>query len=226
MFSKLIKSIKGSNYKVDKDLSKIDKFYILLQRLIMLIRGFYFKIKLNSKGFLFIDKNVVIKHGYKAYFGKNITIKDNCNLNFLVKEKVKIGNNFTLGRNSTIEGYGILSNLGVGLNIGNNVGIGAYSFIAIRGKIEIGDNTIIGPFLRIHPESHLFNKKEELIRLQGTSRNGIKIGSNCWIGSNVTILDGVQIGNGVVIGANSLVTKCIADNEVHFGVPAKFYKTR
>ena len=40
---------------------------------------------------------------------------------------------------------------------------------------------------------------------QGYSKGPIKIGSDCWIGSNVTILKGVNIGDNVIIGAGSII---------------------
>ena len=50
----------------------------------------------------------------------------------------------------------------------------------------------------------------------------IKIGNNCFIGVNVTILPGVTIGNSTIVGAGSVVTKSYSDgNVVIAGNPAK-----
>ena len=49
----------------------------------------------------------------------------------------------------------------------------------------------------------------------------IVIGSNCWIGADVTILPGVSIGNNTIIGAKSVVTKNIPDNVIAVGNPCR-----
>ena len=49
----------------------------------------------------------------------------------------------------------------------------------------------------------------------------IKIGQNCFIGANSTILCNVSIGDNCIIGANSLITKDIPSGEVWGGIPAK-----
>ena len=67
---------------------------------------------------------------------------------------------------------------------------------------------------------------DTLIRQQPSSRKGIEIGSNCWIGAKAVILDGVKIGNGCIIAAGAVVTKSIPDNSVAAGVPAKVIKVR
>ncbi len=53
----------------------------------------------------------------------------------------------------------------------------------------------------------------------------IKIGNNCFIGCNSTILPNVTIGNNCIVGACSVVTKNIPDNEVWAGNPAHFITT-
>ena len=68
--------------------------------------------------------------------------------------------------------------------------------------------------------------QQELIRLQGTSRSGIKIGKNCWIGAKVTVLDGVEIGDNCVVAAGAVITKNMPANAVIGGVPAKIIKMR
>jgi acetyltransferase-like isoleucine patch superfamily enzyme len=42
----------------------------------------------------------------------------------------------------------------------------------------------------------------------------IKIGHNCWIGSNTVILQNVTIGDNCVIGANNLIYKSVPANTI------------
>ncbi len=49
----------------------------------------------------------------------------------------------------------------------------------------------------------------------------IKIGSNCWLASNVVVIGGVTIGEGCVIGAGSVVTRDIPANSLAAGNPCR-----
>ena len=49
----------------------------------------------------------------------------------------------------------------------------------------------------------------------------ITIGSNCWLGGNVTVIGGVSIGEGCVIGAGSVVIKDIPENCFAAGNPCR-----
>ncbi len=227
MIKRILKKIKGSEYTIDPNINRIQLFAISLRRLSMILRGVYYKIiKTKSRGLLFIGKKVKLYHGNKVIFGKNSTLNDYCYINALVKKNIIIGDNFSLGRNSIIESYGVLSNLGEGLIIGNNVGISPNAFISIRGEVHIGDDTIIGPFFSTHPENHIFDDINIPIRKQGVSRKGISIGYDCWIGSKVTILDGVTIGNHSIVAAGSVVTNDVPDYVIVGGIPAKIIKNR
>lgn len=53
----------------------------------------------------------------------------------------------------------------------------------------------------------------------------IRIGNNCWITTNVTILGGVTIGNNTIIGAGSVVTKDIPSNVFADGNPCQVIKS-
>lgn len=66
----------------------------------------------------------------------------------------------------------------------------------------------------------------KLIREQGVSHKGIKIGNNCWIGAGVVFLDGAELGDGCVVGANAVVTKKFPDNVVIAGIPARILTYR
>lgn len=48
-----------------------------------------------------------------------------------------------------------------------------------------------------------------------------KIGNDCWLGSNVTLIGGVEIHDGAVVLANATVTKDVPPYAIVGGVPAK-----
>ena len=227
ILNKLISKIKGEKYEIDEAISMSTMLGLIWTKGMMVLRGILRKPFFNkSKGILFIGKRVKIKNKKKVTFNGSATIEDGCFIEALSKGGIEIGNNFSLGRNSIIECTGVIRELGEKLVIGQNVGIAANAFIAMRGKVEIGDDTIFGPGVSIHAENHNFKDLDTPIRLQGATRKGIKIGKNCWIGSKVIILDGVNIGDNVIIGAGAVVTKDIPSYAIAAGVPAKIIKNR
>ena len=138
-----------------------------------------------------------------------------------------MGKNVSIGKYTCIECTGSLKDIGKGLTVGNNVGLGTHCFYGCAGGIEIGENTIFGNYVSLHSENHCFSDTNIPIRLQGVTRKGIFIGSNCWIGAKSTILDGAIIKNGCVIGAGSVVTAgTYEENCIYGGNPAKLIKKR
>lgn len=225
--SKVIGKIKKSEYIIDENITDGIMFSIVIRRMMMLLRGMmkkcFFK---NSKGLLFIGKNTDIRCKKKIILNGTATLEDGVKVDALSIGGIEIGENFSLGRNSIIECTGVIRELGEKLTIGNNVGIAANAFISMRGKIEIGDNCIFGPDVKIHAENHVFKDTNIPIRKQGSERKGIKIGEDCWIGSGAIILDGVKIGKGCIIAAGAVVNKDIPDYSIAGGVPAKVIKNR
>ncbi len=231
MFNKLlnlvISKIKKEEYTVDTNLTFSVVFQVIIIKIKMLIRGYILKPFLKkAKGKLFIGKRCDIRCKKKISFLGSATIEDYCKIDALSKGGITIGNNFSLGRNSIIECTGVLRELGEKLVIGENVGIAANAFIAMRGNVEIGDNTIFGPNVSIHAENHNFEDLNTPIRLQGATRKGITIGKDCWIGSRAVILDGVKIGNHVIVAAGAVVNKDVPDYAIVGGIPAKVIKMR
>lgn len=227
IISKLISALKKEPYKVDDNISDIDLIELLFNRLIQVIRGIRIKLKLKkASGIAFIGKNVKILSGKKIVAGKSLILEDGCYINAMSNDGIKIGTNFSLGRNSIIECTGVIRELGESLTIGNHVGIAANAFISVRGKVKIGDDCIFGPGVSIHAENHVFENLDKPIRLQGSDRKGVSIGKNCWIGSKVTILDGVKIGDNCVIAAGAVVNKDLPDNCIAGGVPCRVLKMR
>ncbi|MCM1113990.1 MAG: acyltransferase [Clostridium sp.] len=225
--SKLISKIKHREYHIDENITSSDLMGIVFSRMIMLIRGLFCKAGFKSSGKIaFIGKRVKIQSKKHIQCGSGLTIEDGCFINALCKGGVKIGDNFSLGKNSIIECTGVIRELGESLEIGDNVGIAANAFISVRGDVKIGNSTIFGPGVKIFSENHIFADRDTPIYLQGASRKGVEIGEDCWIGANAVILDGVKIGKGCVVAAGAVVNKDFDDYSVIGGVPAKVISNR
>lgn len=162
----------------------------------------------------------------KIRWGKFLKLGDSVYLSGLAREGLFFGNNVGIGAHSRVVVSTSLNDIGSYIKIGNNVGIGEFAYLGGAGGLEIGDDCIVGQYLSCHPENHIYSETDQLIRAQGITRKGIRIGRNCWIGSKVTILDGVEIGDGCVIAAGAVVTKSIPAYSVVGGVPAKVLKSR
>jgi acetyltransferase-like isoleucine patch superfamily enzyme len=193
-------------------------------------RMFLFGLRMLLKGkmpkSLLLGARVRLEYSRKITLGKWVRIDHDSRLSALGTEGITIGNNSGIGAFSSIIVSTSFQNIGSYIRIGSNVGIGEFASLGGAGGLEIGDDCIIGQYFSCHPENHIHSNPEEPIRLQGVERKGIRIGSNCWIGSKVTILDGVNIGNGCVIAAGAVVTKSFPSNSILAGVPASILRDR
>ncbi len=224
---KLYRVIKREKYTIPEWVPGDALAYELSTRMWMFLRGCLYRFSFSKvKGLFFMGHQVRIRSAKRIQLGKNVSLHDHVYLDGLCQDGVTIGDNFTLREGSIIESTGVLSAPGIGLIIGNNVGISQHAFIGVRGKISIGDNVIIGPYVKIYAANHNFDNPDQLIREQGESRQGITIGNDCWLGAGCTILDGVHIGEGAVIAAGSVVTKNVHPYTVVGGIPAKVLKER
>jgi len=111
---------------------------------------------------------------------------------------------------------------GYNCKIGNNVYMNYNCVILDCNIVEIGDNTMFGPAVQIYAATHPTDPAIRATMLELAFP--IKIGKDCWIGGNVTILPGVTIGDGSTIGAGSVVVKDIPPYCVAAGNPAKVIK--
>ncbi len=111
------------------------------------------------------------------------------------------------------------------VSIGENTYIGPFSYLSGQ-SIAIGKNCLLGPYVGILANNHVFQDPHRPICEQGHTYEGIKIEDDCWIGAGVKVMDGVNIGHGSVVGAGAVVTKDLPAYSVAVGVPAKIIKTR
>lgn len=227
--TKLIQRIiqlRNPNFKFDTHLNSWALMQFIWMQSWNLLRGFrlllFFK---NPKGAL-LGRGVYFFNLPKIKFGKFLKLGKGVYISALAKEGVSFGNNVGIGDYSRVIVSTSLNDIGSFIRIGNNVGIGEFAYLGGAGGLEIGDSCIVGQYLSCHPENHIYDQLDLEIRQQGVTRKGIKIGSNCWIGSKVTILDGVEIGDGCIIAAGAVVNKSFPANSIIGGVPAKLLKTR
>ncbi|GAL82109.1 acetyltransferase [Algibacter lectus] len=228
MIAKIISRLKDgdSTYNIASTYSSGEWFVILYERGFQILRGFIAKIfLLKTKGLCFKGRNVIIKHRSLFSSGRNLILDGNVFINALSENGISFGNNVTISRNCTLICTGVISHKGgVGITIGNNTGINSYCYLGGQGGIEIGDNVIIGPQVKIFSENHDFSDASIIIKNQGVTRLGVKIESDCWIGSGATILDGVILKKRTIVAAGSVVTKNFEENSLIGGVPAKLIK--
>ena len=89
-----------------------------------------------------------------------------------------------------------------------NVFMNNYCSINALERIEIGENTLFGEGVKLYDHNHEYN--EQIVEHHKFKSSPIKIGKNCWLGSNVTVLKDVTIGDNVIIGAGCVIYKDVA----------------
>lgn len=209
----------GKSYYIDSRIPSKLFLETLFTRFMMLTRGILFlrkKVFLGSKCKVFNKKNI--------HFGKNVTIEKYTIIDGFASEKIIIGDGSRIGAYSLVTCTSHLSKYGKGLKIGSNSAIGRFSEFGASGGIEIGNDVIMGSYISFHSENHNFSNLSKLIREQGVTSEGIRLGNNIWVGAKVTFLDGCIVGNNTVIAAGAVVKGEFPDNVVIGGVPAKILK--
>lgn len=223
----LIEKMGRTGYKIDPALSNSDLFHELYSRFIQAVRGLLKKPFFNkSSGILFLGKNVKFKAISKISIGRSVIIGDYVEINALSKNGVLIGNNVSILKNTIIECTGVIRKLGQGLKIGNNVGIAQNCFIQVRGQVTIGNSVILGPYVSIFSENHVFDNPDLPVSVQGETRKGVIVEDGVWIGTRATILDGVVVGKNSIIAAGAIVNKDVPPFSIVGGIPAKIIKYR
>ena len=107
----------------------------------------------------------------------------------------------------------------LGLKLGKNIIINKGTTIFSAGIVEIEDDVLIGPDVKIISVNHdLADRHNKIIFKKVT------IKKNAWIGAGAIICPGVTIGENSVVGAGAVVTKDVLNNTVVGGNPAKFIK--
>jgi len=157
-------------------------------------------------------------------------------ISIAIPSKVNISNykNVTFGKNVIIGAFSEVVVLNDPLNkneisflsIGDNVTVGSHANIrASGGAIIVGDDALLAQGVSLIAANHVIGGSALYRNSKwDTSRVGIEIGRNVWIGANVVILPGVHVGDNSIIAAGSIVTTSVPGNQIWGGVPARLLK--
>lgn len=112
------------------------------------------------------------------------------------------------------------------IEIGNHSVIGVGNWLQGSGRIQIGNDVIIGPYVAIVSTNHSYEDASIPVAKQPLKTSEVTIEDDVWIGAHCTIAQNVRIGAHSIIGANSFVNTDIPPYSVAVGSPAKVIKTR
>jgi carbonic anhydrase/acetyltransferase-like protein (isoleucine patch superfamily) len=220
IFEKIIQR-KNPTFHFHPNLMTITILSLFLSKIGMKLRAQKIWLNFRRPKGLYLGKNVQFFALNNIKWCNFVQLEDYVFVSGLGLEPVHFSDNVRIGAHSRVIISTTFDQPGKGIFIGKNVGIGEFSYLGGAGGLHIGDDCIIGQYFSTHPENHIFKDSSQPIRLQGTTREGIFIEQNCWIGAKVTLLDGIRIGAGSVVAAGAVVTQSFPAGSVIGGVPAR-----
>lgn len=226
---KLVRAVKRNpDYRIDERMPTSALLSMLWMVAVSLLRGMWRRLWIGRvEGLLFVGKHVTIRNPRMLSVGRSFVAEDYTEIQALSAEGVRIGSNVTMARFAQIRPSGYYGGeLGVGFEIGDNSNIGAFAYIGAAGGIRIGKNVMMGPRVSLLAEQHNIERTDVPMKDQGTSRKGIVIENDVWLGANCCVLDGVTVGTGAVIAAGAVVSKDVPPFAIVGGVPAKIIRMR
>ena len=171
-----------------------------------------------------IDGGVRIIHPETVYIENNVKIS----AGVTIEPNVVLKRNVNIGRDSIIKSFSYIEDC----RIGDNCQIGP--FARIRPETKISNKVKIGNFVEIKKSSisegvkinHLsyigdtnIGKNTNIgagtitCNYDGKNKLSCKVGNNCFIGSNTSIVAPVKIGDGAYVAAGSVITKNVKNNQ-------------
>jgi acetyltransferase-like isoleucine patch superfamily enzyme len=126
----------------------------------------------------------------------------------------------TIGEKLIVRGRITPCNIGAAksayLHIGDRVFINQGAAVVAHHGIEIGDDTLIGEFSAIYDTNYHAVDVDH-----PTKYAPVIIGSNVWLGRNVTVLPGSKIGDHTVVATGSVVNGELPPRVLAVGNPAR-----
>ncbi len=104
------------------------------------------------------------------------------------------------------------------LHVGNGCHIGKNCFFDLRGRVEIGDHSVVS--MQNTFITHMDAGNSRWSSLYPARNQDIRVGEHCYIGARSTILLGVTIGANSLVAAGSLVIRNVDPGSRVGGSPA------
>jgi acetyltransferase-like isoleucine patch superfamily enzyme len=169
---------------------------------------------------MFLSEDSLAKVGFKSY-GKNILISDKCS--------IYNPSNISIGDNTRIDDFCILSAGEKGIELGSYVHIACYCSLIGNEKIIMKDFSGLSSNVSIYSSTDDFSGEfmgNPCVpnEFKNILSKPVVLNKHVGIGAKSTVLPGVEIGENSKVYAHSLVTKSFAEDVVIFGVPARKIK--
>jgi maltose O-acetyltransferase len=108
------------------------------------------------------------------------------------------------------------------LAVGDRCYIGYNNVIQASGGVEMGDDVVLGPSVKIWSVNHVFARDDVHIMDQGYEFKSVVIGRGVWIAGDCFIMPGARIGDHAVVSAGSVVgAKDVEPYSIVAGNPAR-----
>lgn len=165
--------------------------------------------EIKELGFNYVGKNVKLSRLASFY---------NCN-------------RISIGSNSRIDDFCVLSAGEGGIDIGCHVHIAVHSLLIGKGKIKLDDFSGVSSRTSIYSSSDDYSGRHMTNptvpdKFTNVFHADVELGKHVIVGAGTVILPGVYIGEGAAIGALSFVSKNCESFYVYSGNPLKKIKER
>lgn len=170
----------------------------------------------------FLSKKQLVLLGLK-HVGNNVSISDKASFYNL--------QNISIGDNSRIDDFVVISAGVGGIQIGKNVHIAIYSSLIGKGEIILEDFANISSKVSIYSSSDDYSGESMTNptiseKFKNVIHGGVYIKKHVIIGPGSIVLPNVTVEEGVAIGALSLVKQNCKRFYIYAGIPAKKIKKR
>jgi galactoside O-acetyltransferase len=137
----------------------------------------------------------------------------------------------SIGDNSRIDDFCVLSAGDDGISIGRHVHVAAMCLLFGRAKITLDDFSGLSGRVSVYSSSddysgQFMTNPTVPDELTGVESHAVRIGKHVIVGAGSVILPGAVCNDGCAVGALSLVKGVLAENFLHSGTPARPIRER
>jgi len=170
----------------------------------------------------FYTQNELKQLGFK-YLGDNVLLSK--------KASIYGYDRISIGDNTRIDDFVVISAGAGGIDIGQNVHVAVFSSLIGAGKITLSNYSNISSRVSIYSSNDDYSGGTMTNPTipecyTNVSHSDVYIGKHVIVGCGSIILPGITLREGVAIGALSLVNRCCDAFWIYSGAPAKKIKER